>query len=219
MPSTIQEIYTRHQIPRNLQRHMYRVASVGEYIAENWSSSLDTSSIVSTLLLHDMGNILKFDFSRGMSLFDADEQDLTRWRQVQQKYREQYGDDVHDATLAMANSEGVSDRVLELITKMGSSRLSDALESADWEQKICIYSDFRVDPHGFVSVESRFADILERYAGRHHPLSNEEQTIKNRDACLELEKQLVEHLEKSLTDLPLTDLETRVKYLPEYFLS
>lgn len=216
---TIQEIYDQHQIPRNLQRHMYRVASVGQYLADQWSEALAERDIVSVLLLHDLGNILKFDFSRGAGLFDEDQRDMDHWKQVQSKYREAYGDNVHSATLAIAEQEGASSRVLELLTKMGSSNLKDAVESNDWELKICVYSDFRVSPHGFVTVIDRFDDILKRYAGRSHPLANQERTLQNRDACLELEAQLSAKIDVDIAKLPESELEQFTQSLSNFRLN
>lgn len=216
---TIQEIYEQYQIPRNLQRHMYRVASVGQYLAEQWPEAVAQEDIVSVLLLHDLGNILKFDFARGVELFDEDERDVDHWKQVQSEYRKTYGDSVHGATLAIAQQEGASDRVVELFTKMGSSNLKDAVESDDWELKICIYSDFRVSPHGFVTVTDRFDDILQRYAGRPHPLANQERTLQNRDACLELEGQLSEKIDRSIVELPEGELEQYTQSLASFCLN
>lgn len=57
----IQEIYRRYSIPPNLERHMLQVAAVGEYICTHWSGpELNSQLILQALLLHDLGNIVKF---------------------------------------------------------------------------------------------------------------------------------------------------------------
>lgn len=230
---TIESAYDLFQLPKNLRRHMYRVTAVGEYLAERANSffSLNSENSVNsvnseksllsvddirrTLLCHDLGNLLKFDLESGVDLFDEDEQDVVHWKLQQQRTIEKYGRDVHVATLAMAQEIGVSDRVQVLLEGMGSSQLQHTVMSDDWDLKICVYSDFRVQPDGFVSVSERFDDIAQRYAGRVHHLAERESTQMKRDYCLELESQLQKKYQYSpqLPYLPENELEMRVNEL------
>jgi len=221
---TIEAAYDSLRLPRNLRRHMYRVAAVGEYLAEQANSFLSShpakmkvsvADIRMTLLCHDLGNLLKFDLSRGVDLFDVDERDVIYWKSEQLRQAEKYGAEVHAATLAMAEEIGISERVRELLKGMGSSQLLQTVQSADWELKICVYSDFRVRPDGFVSVTERFDDIAKRYAGRAHYLAERESTLMKRDLCLELESQLQSQFEYApeLPFLPERALEIRVNEL------
>ena len=57
----ISEIYQKYQIPPHLQLHMYRVSAVAWTICDNFDEELDKIKIVAADLLHDMGNIIKFD--------------------------------------------------------------------------------------------------------------------------------------------------------------
>lgn len=217
----IEAIYQQFELPKNLRAHMYRVAAVGEYLATHWQgpTSVDVSLVVSTLLLHDLGNLLKFDLTNGVELFDPSERNVAYWQERQQEMRSRYGTSVHNTTLAMAAEIGAKPRVLELLNGMGSSRLSPTLESTDWELKICTYSDLRVDPLGFVTVEERFSDILSRYFDRgvthwsdQTKLESEkEKTLQNCVQCLELESQLQAFITVNLQTLPAGELESRSK--------
>ena len=59
----ISEIYRKYRIPPQLQLHQLRVASIAKYICDNLKVPVDIEEVVSADLLHDMGNIIKFDLS------------------------------------------------------------------------------------------------------------------------------------------------------------
>ena len=45
----------------NLAMHQLRVAGVAMQICESLDTNIDTNSVVKACLLHDMGNIIKFN--------------------------------------------------------------------------------------------------------------------------------------------------------------
>ena len=62
--NSINKIYTQFRIPPNLQQHMFRVASVAKIICNNWTGKeLNQNDIVCVCLIHDLGNIVKYDFN------------------------------------------------------------------------------------------------------------------------------------------------------------
>ena len=66
----ITDIYSKYSIPLNLQRHMLGVAALASAICDLFLESVvNKELIVKTSLLHDMGNVLKCNFSR-IDLFD-----------------------------------------------------------------------------------------------------------------------------------------------------
>jgi 5'-deoxynucleotidase YfbR-like HD superfamily hydrolase len=214
---TIIDFYKQKKIPSNLQRHMLRVAAVGKHIAENWNEEIDTNSIISALLLHDLGNLLKFDLSKGVSLFDNNEQNIDYWQQVKDELISTYGTkDEHRATIKMATEVTNNQRIMKLVEGIGSSNLKNTLRKNDWEQKIASYSDFRVTPSGYSTVTNRFEDIIERYKGHNHALSYEEKTREKMSTCLEIEKQLQQHSDINLQQLPSEKLETMVDKLKKW---
>lgn len=187
----ILQVYQDYKIPPNLQLHMIRAASVGAFIVDEWKEKniLDKTSIIKSLLLHDMGNIIKFDFKYA-HLLGEEKKNVEYWKKVQQEFIQKYGNDEHVATVEIAKEVGLNGRVFELLNAIGSSKLSQVLENPDWNKKLVCYCDFRVDPHGIVTVNQRFDEIVERYKGREHKLGKIEETEKKRLFCLELQTQL-----------------------------
>jgi len=215
----ITQIYTRFRIPKNLQLHHFRVAAVGKYLCDHWDSAIDKKSVIETLLLHDLGNLLKFDLNRGIMLLDQSERDLNYWKKIQQDMKSQYGDDEHVATYKMAQEIVASPRVLDILSRMGSSNLEKTIQSSDTEVKICSYADMRVSPDGFVTVEERFADILRRYAHRNHVLADEQKTLFKKELCLQLEKQIQANCDTDVVVFSEKEAQEILKTLRNYSFS
>jgi len=195
---TISEIYSKYEIPQNLQEHMLRVAAVGSLLVDFLSENitLDKHVVISDLLLHDMGNILKYDFSDHIK-FDADE--LDNLKRIQSNFILKYGNIVHDATTKIARELGVSEDIIFIIENSGSSKVADIVKGENWYRKVCAYADFRVAPYGVVSVNERFDDIVKRYKGRNHPLADVVKTEEKRANTLILEKQIQEKCKNNLS--------------------
>lgn len=204
----IRQIYREYKIPPNLQLHMIRAASVGAFFADHWKekNQLNNIAIIQALLLHDMGNIIKFDFKYS-HLLGEEEKNVEYWKKVQQEFKDKYGDDEHQATSQIAKEVGIGDEAFELLNAIGSSKLHKALETDNWNKKIVCYCDFRVDPHGVVTVNQRFDEIISRYKGREHELGKIEETEKKRGFCLELQKQLQSMLDFNLDYLTNKDIQ------------
>lgn len=203
----IKQIYQKYSIPPNLQLHMLRAAAVGAFIIDHWNSqiALLEREIVETLLLHDMGNIIKFDF-RLSHLLGEEEKNLEYWKKIQVIFRTKYGNE-HTATMKIAKEIGVGEKTLKLLELTGSSNLNEVLEKGDWSAKISCYCDFRVSPMGVVSVNQRFDELTARYHGRSHDLGDIAKTQQRRVFCLALEESLQEKVNfnlKHLTDLDIS---------------
>ncbi len=178
------------------------VAAVGAYIADHWDKpvEIDRDRIVKGLLLHDTGNIIKFDFSRPDLLGEAERMDLEKWKRIQKEFTQKYGNE-DIAIQEIARQSGVDEIVLEIVDSVGSSKLQKALETTNWNKKIACYSDFRIGPFGVLTVNERFDDIVARYRGRGHAMSDIEETERKRQRCLELEKQLQQHVSVDLQQI------------------
>ncbi len=160
---TISEAYTTYRIPPNLQMHQLRVAAVGKTICDSFDTPIDTQAVVLACLLHDMGNIIKFDFSLPL---DDKAEDIPHWREVQREFIEQYGTDEHAATLDIIKEIGVDAAVMELINGVGFSKLERTRDNGSLEQKVCEYADLRVAPTGVVSLDERIKEGRARYSAR-----------------------------------------------------
>lgn len=184
-------IYENFNIPPNLQLHMLRAAAVGFSIVKHINKkNIDSFIIVQTLLLHDTGNIIKFDLEKFPALLGAEIRRMEYWKQKQREFIAKYGTNEHHAMLAIAKEIGVSSYTLHLLDNMGLSALQAAVETTDYNQKICCYSDFRSGPFGIVNISERFDDLQVRYKGRNHPNAQDGKIEKGRTYCFALEKQI-----------------------------
>lgn len=152
---------------------MLRVGAVAKTICEHFKGEpIDMTSVVAACLLHDMGNIIKFDLTRFPSFLEP--KGLVYWENVQEKYKERYGTQEHIATELILEEIGVTDRVRELVQTIDFYKAEENAGTDDFEKKICDYADNRVDPNGIVSLDERLLDLQKRY-GKKYPGSENEQ--------------------------------------------
>lgn len=170
MAMTINDIYATYQIMPQLKTHMLRVAGVGKIIAENWVDTCDSKLVTDLCLLHDMGNVVKFDLSEEAvktKMFGVST-DLEYWREVQREYRQKYGKDAHTATKGIL-SEAKLDRFNKYIDEEHVLYFAEAkekeLDQASVAAIVLMYADCRVTPSGVVSYRERIDDLKARYGG------------------------------------------------------
>ncbi len=167
---TIQDIYAQYQIMPQLQTHMLRVAGVGKLIAQNWKGSCDVKVVTKLCLLHDMGNIVKFDLRDGIdrSKFGVIE-NLKHWQEVQLGCWEKYGKDAHDATIGILHDAGLPqfESYINEEEELYFAEAKDSeLDKASVAAIILMYADCRVIPSGVVSYRERVNDLKVRYGAR-----------------------------------------------------
>lgn len=155
---TLTEIYTKYQIPPNLIRHQLQVTAVGDYVSSHWNGpKIDKKLVTEALLLHDMGNIIKFK----RPFLGELEKDADHWEQVQEAFVQKYGSDVMLATDEIIGELGFSS-VREVLDEM-----KDVWENPErevsFEARICEYADCCVTPKGIEGFEIRMEDLRVRY--------------------------------------------------------
>ncbi len=161
----IGEVYEKYKIPPWLAEHMYRVAAVAATLFDASGLTEGRSALLVACLLHDMGNIIKFDFENPALPIPSGER--AHWEAVQKDMFARYGHDEHAATLAMLDEIGVSPRVREIIDAI-NFRNAEAIErSGDILVQIAQYADSRVVPSGIASLAARMQDMYARYANKH----------------------------------------------------
>ena len=185
---TILEIYKHYKIMPMLETHQLRVAAVAAMICDNIDAVIDQSEIISACLLHDMGNIIKFDLEQ---FPDAVEPlGLEYWQDVQRDYKSKWPDE-HTASIEIAKEIGVNRITLDLIANIGISKSHIVAANSDnINQKIGTYSDMRVAPHGVIPLLERLADLDKRYAKKFYGLENDEKKKMWRDALLKIESDI-----------------------------
>jgi len=147
----------------SLQLHMFRVAGVASVICENFKQPelINQDDIVSACLLHDMGNIIKFNLSLFPQFLESEGYD--HWRGVQGEFINKYGNDEHLATYTIAKEIGVSNAVQKIVESVGFSNSEKNFKSQDFNFKIATYADFRVAPFGVDNLENRLKDGKDRF--------------------------------------------------------
>jgi putative nucleotidyltransferase with HDIG domain len=160
----ITEVYERYKITPMLQLHQLRVAAVAKQICDNLKTPVDTKTVVTACLLHDMGNIIKFDFSYNPIFFAP--RGIEYWQKVQQEFIQKYGKAEHHATLEIAAELKVSQKIIDCIDSIGFSKIKGNYFGGSLEQKICNYADMRAGPSGIMSIAERMADGARRYQHR-----------------------------------------------------
>jgi hypothetical protein len=197
----IDDIYKEYRIIPNLQEHQFRVAGVAMQICESLDISVDKDSILKACLVHDLGNIIKFQ----LDYFPEFVQDegLEYWQSVQKEFIEKYGDNEHEGTLKILAELNFSKTIIDIVSIVGYPYIKEVLDCDDFNKKIVTYSDFRVGPHGVLSIDERAADGKKRYEGRKNDVTDEER--KNRHQYIkDIEKQIFSH--SSITPEDINDI-------------
>ncbi len=158
----ILDMYDQFKTPPWLQRHQLEVAAVGLYVVDHWQGpKLNKRALKEALLLHDMGNIVKFS----RPFLGVAKKDLAYWEGVQDEVIAKYGKITHDVTEAIVKEIGVSKETFEIVRQMRFADNGQPL-SESWEAKIADFADTCVTPKGIEGFEVRITDLLERYKGR-----------------------------------------------------
>ncbi len=214
---TAAEIYQTYNIPPNLRQHHYWVAGVALWILDHWhgTDAPDHNLITSELLLHDLGNVIKFDLENYFHLLGESEKGKKEyWQNAQKEFITQWGPNEHVATENIMKDIGVRDEVVALFNRCGSSKAKENTKSGDWSEKICTYADIRVAPHAIVSVDERWDEVLERYRGRGHSLGDIEEVERRRTYTGILEEQIQTRVTKPLSEISTTSITSYIEKLP-----
>jgi HD domain len=164
---TTSEIYLKYNINKGLQEHMIRVASVAELICTHATTPLDTKNIVTACLLHDLGNLIKAKMDSMPELYEPE--GVAYWSVVQSDMKATYGDDEHEATIAMVREINPGEQATFYFNAIGSEAMTRVYENGTLGEKIATYCDMRVGPFGIISLKDRMDDLRARYLIRQKP--------------------------------------------------
>ena len=162
----IKDLYAKYHIMPQLATHMLRVAGVGKIVAENWKDGCDSKFVTDLCLLHDLGNIVKFDLQNMQEDKFGKIDDLKYWQDIQKQYFNKYGHDAHDATVGTlkdANLNGFVEYIGEEEKLYFAEANEAGLAQASVPAIIMMYADCRVKPEGVVSYRERIDDLNTRY--------------------------------------------------------
>lgn len=199
---TIVEIYKILNNPPNLQEHQIRTARVSLYIANYWQGEpIDKELLLSVALLHDVGNIVKFDIEKYPHFLGKEQERAEYWKSIQKEMVAKYGTDDHRVTKQMLTELGVSEEIVNTIYAMSYPNAPEIVSSDNWILKILLYSDLRVSPTGIISIRERLDDVhsrLEKYKNRQDLY----------ESGIALENQIQEHIAGKAEDITDETTET-----------
>lgn len=217
----ISEIYKRYNIMRQLQMHMFRVASVAVVVFDGLAEAGekfadgDRDVLIQACLLHDMGNIVKFNLDFMPETLEPEGRE--HWEKIKSETIEQYGPEQHIATMKIIAEIGVSPRICELAGGIGFWNACKHLEGSDMLAKIASYSDMRVTPLGIESLSARLEDLKNRYASHNNDRSEEVKTVEN---CLsDIERKLFTRLPFSPDSITEDSTASTREELSEYIVA
>ncbi len=180
----IMSIYRAYMIPLDLQDHMLRAASIAAWILDHWKGEiLNRNDILETLLIHDMGNLVKSsndNFRRGF----PDKyylESLDYWDNIKKWLIDRFGKNDVEVTYNIAKEINVSEKVLKMLGKKQFVNNEETYKSDDYEIKICAYSDQRVSPTGIMPLNERLREAVIRYKG----VKGASVNVANRDELIE----------------------------------
>ncbi len=217
---TISKIYQQYPVPPNLAQHMLMVAAVGSWLTDHFKNKklVNQPVIIQALLLHDLANIIKFDLSKFVHFLGGGEDELQRLIIKQQQVIKKYGKNEHQAMLAMVAELSVKPAVIKILKTLTIAKVPQITKGQDFSLKIALYADYRVAPHGLVSLDERMDDLLVRYVGREkdYELARPAVMKKNRNLLKQIEAQISSKLDVSLDQLNVKIVETQLKVLKDY---
>lgn len=213
----ILSIYQVYALPINLQQHMLRVAAVALWILDRWKGvELNRREIIETLLLHDIGNLVKVTEDKFESLFPDTYQmeSFQYWRNIRKSIIQRYGKTDTEATSNIVKEIKVSNTVMDMIEKKQFVKNVDTYNNNDYAIKICAYADQRVSPNGVLSLENRLNEAIVRYRG----VKNASVNSPNREELVEyakkIEQQIFNFVEgdpEQITDATIKDYVEELK--------
>ncbi len=133
---TAQEIYDIYKIMPNLQIHQLRVAAVEQILCNSIPDFKETKEVVTTCLLHDMGNIINFDLNYFPEFIEPE--GLEYWQKVKDDYIQKYGRDEHRATRSIISELVDSEKIKEYVDQVGFSKLQETKEKSSLVKKIVL---------------------------------------------------------------------------------
>lgn len=192
------EIYKEFRIPPNLQEHMIRVCGIINFIENHWKGEkVDWKLVKKIALLHDMGNIIKFNLDAHPEFLGTEEPNIEYWKKVQKEVIDEYGSDEEEATSQMLRKVGVDEKSIQVINDKAFGNSVGVKDSDNWHLKLLYYADLRILPFGVGTLEERLSDVrgrMPKYTSR----PDFEDLVS---ACREIEKQIQNNL-----DIPVSEI-------------
>jgi hypothetical protein len=209
----IEDIYKEYKVMPILALHQLRVAAVAMQICDSLSVKLDTDSIIKACLLHDIANIIKFDLTYFPHAVEPEGIDY--WQSVKAECIEKYGKSEHVASAKIVKDLGQSAYVSRLVDMIEPEFVKEINSGNDLGEKIGVYADNRVTPHGVVSLSERLVEVKKRYEKHPHSFNDETHESYKKD-IKEIENQIFSYSKIKPNDINDKSIEIYLEKLKNY---
>lgn len=201
MSKAITDIYARYPVTPNLARHMLRVGAVTRLILDHWTGpDLDERTMMRIALLHDTGNILKFDFDGHPHLLEEEQGNLAYWKKLQAQWADRFANE-DEMTYAIAAECGLEPDAIAMMRDMGYGLMDRIAQEERFERKIVKYADMRAAPFGILPLRDRLEEGRKRYAKHPAITIDPSRTDTLLQAAFEVERQIMAHCTLSPQDI------------------
>lgn len=197
----VSQVYRKYKLPPNLVEHHYRVAGVALFITEHWRGGPLNQNLVKTVaLLHDLGNLVKYDLRPQFAHLLADsENKLDYWISLQKKMIKKYGPKDSEATLGMAHDLRLNRKTLKTLADLVTQSAGKIIRGRGLELKVLLYADVRVSPYGVVSLSERLDEWRVRYKDRADWQDKMGELEEHWRLCFDLEDTISQNLSVPVT--------------------
>ncbi len=217
MQRQIQKIYQHLHIPVPLQKHMLYAASLGYLIAHNWriKNTINHDIIITSLLCHDLGNLVKFDLTSDLTKQMYTAKQIENLQIIQNNHIKKFGENEHTATANICQSLNLNAQILQTIDSI-RFEAQKAVQSNNWNHKICNYCDYRIAPQGLTSLKQRLKDLMIRYKHEYTQIDKQRYFAQQHKLKQKLEKQIQNNCLLQLNKLEVKDLPDIIEKLKQY---
>ena len=204
---SIKAIYELYKIPEILQLHMLRAAAIAKQILDNWTGiEINEEAILKVLLLHDMGNIVKFS-----------DDDLTQEQiELRQEIVNKYGHDDHVISNQIARKIGLNQEELDMMDAKIFIKNNLTVNLDSYEIKIGAYADQRVAPDGIYSIRERLEEAKARYKDKPGSSMNNSRTDLLMECAYEIERQVMMYCNIKPEDINNESVQGVIEDLKEF---
>ncbi|NMB82462.1 MAG: HD domain-containing protein [Ignavibacteria bacterium] len=162
------QVYKTYMIPRNLQEHMLRVASLAKIILDNWiGPTIDKKAIIQACVFHDIAKPMNFDLTK-QAQFGMSATEVANLDKLQRHLKTNYGDNEHHATVEICKEIGCNPTTIKIVNDLEWSYVPFLLSKTDLQSLIPIYGDMRIGPKGILTLKQRFEDLKVRTGESEH---------------------------------------------------
>lgn len=177
---------------------MLRVAAFAKLLIQNWNGPhIDEYKIISGLLLHDLGNIVKIA-KGGLGMEEGDLL-YRNWNRTKNRFIRKYGADDQLTTFNILTELGIPDDVRHLVINKLFILNERTASIPDFNLKISAYCDQRVAPYSIDTLKNRLDEAKERSKGKPFASLSHPRATYMLKAAFEIEAQILQYT--SLPDL------------------